>query len=109
MHGRSFKVRGLLVLMSWALVASHGLRAQPAALHVSPITIALDNPEATQQILVRSAVGDLTRAAAYEVLEPKIVAVDNAGLVRATAEGRTIVVVRSGKAEARIPVEVTGM
>jgi hypothetical protein len=110
MHRRSFAIhRGTLALGLWALVASSAAHAQPAPLQVTPTKIALDNPEATQQILARSSVGDLTRTAAYEVVEPKIVAVDATGLVRANAEGRTVIVVRSGKEEVRIPVEVTGL
>lgn len=82
-----------------------------STLLVSPATISLDNPEATQQILVRlaSAGGDLTRQATYEIAEPKIVTVDGHGLVQAKADGRTTIVVRHGQGEARISVEVSGL
>ena len=70
-----------------------------AALQVSPPSILLDNPEATQQILVRSAnsPADLTRLATYEIADPKIAAVDATGLVQPKAEGRTVLVIRHGQ------------
>jgi len=52
MHGRSATaIFCLLVVASWVLSTP----AQ-AALLVSPAAVALDNPEATQQLLVRSSV-----------------------------------------------------
>src|ERR1700683_1314303 len=94
-------VLGFLVVFS----SRDGIAAQqpppPAAapLHVSPAIITLDNPEATQQILVRSpkSSADLTRLATYEVLDPKLASVDAAGMVQPKAEGRTAIVVRHGQ------------
>src|ERR1019366_8570205 len=78
---------------------------------VSPPAVVLASPEATQQVLVRSSKspGDLTRLATYEVLDPKIATVDAAGLLQPKAEGRSVLVVRHGKEETRIPVEVSGL
>jgi hypothetical protein len=88
-----------------------GAKAANATLRVSPPLIVLDNPEAVQQLLVRSptASADLTRRATYEVLDTRIAAVDAAGLVQARADGRTVVVVRHGADGVRVPIEVTGM
>jgi len=114
MDGRSLAmVNGRLLVAFLAIVSGQECRAQPAAtpatLQVSPVTIALTNPEATQQILARSASADLTRAAAYEVLEPKVVTVDESGRVRTKSEGRSTIVVRHGREQVRIPVEVSGL
>ena len=113
MHGRSFTIlQGLLVVAIWGCISSgDGHARQPGgALVVSPASVVLDDPEASQQVLVagsdRSA--DLTRIATYAVLDPKIASVDASGLVQPRAEGRTTLVVRHGKDEARIPVEVRG-
>jgi len=98
--------RLLLALACWAVSAP-----AEAALQVSPAAVALDNPEAVQQILVRSAesAADLTRVATYEVVDPKIAAVDATGLVLPRGEGRTAIVVRHGQEQVRVPVEVVGL
>jgi hypothetical protein len=111
MRGKSFAfLQGLLVLGVWATFSNQDGRAQ-TTLHISPATVTLDSPEGTQQVLARSpkSSADLTRRAAYEILDPKIAAVDGAGLVQPKAEGRTVLVVRHEKEEARIPVEVCGL
>jgi hypothetical protein len=111
MRLRPFNIlQGLLVFGFWVTLSSPDGRAQ-ATLHVSPANITINNSEGTQQILVRATTtsADLTRLATYEVLEPKIAAVDTAGLVQAKAEGRTVIVVRHGKDEARVPVEMSGL
>jgi hypothetical protein len=84
---------------------------QASQLQVSPASVLLDNPEATQQLLVRSPTGsaDLTRLATYAVLDPQIASVDPTGLVQPRAEGRTSLVVRHGSESSLIPVEVRGM
>src|SRR5882724_9524093 len=111
MHGKALAIRhGLLALCLWACICGNDLRAQTASLQVSPSTIALDNPEATQQILVRSKSSvDLTRIATYDVFEPKIVTVDATGLVQANTEGQTVIAVRFGNEQALIPVTVSGL
>src|SRR5258708_23785379 len=111
MHGSTFAIRHwLFALCIGACVSSHDLRAQPASIQVSPSTIALDNPESTQQMLVRSKSSvDLTRTATYDIFEPKIVTVDATGLVQANTEGQTVIAVRFGNEQARIPVAVSGL
>jgi hypothetical protein len=84
-----------------------------ANVQVSPSAVALDNPEASQQLLVTiDAPGqprDATREATYEVADATIAAVDAAGMVTPRAEGKTEICVRHGSASLRIPVEVTGL
>src|SRR5437763_732417 len=70
----SYKMRALFIAICW-LIAGDG-RAQP--IHISPAAILLDNPEATQQVLVSNAdrSTDLTRGANYAIVDAKIAAVD---------------------------------
>lgn len=100
-------VNGLLIWMGW-ICACHPAQA---ALTVSPSTVILDNPEATQQLLVYSAPStvDLTRGVRYEVVDPKIASVDSSGLVLPKAEGRTAIVVHHGQESAQVPVQVSGL
>ena len=107
MRGGPFTLLRLLLLLGcWAATGS-----AEAALRVSPAAVTLDNPEATQQVLVNSSESpaDITRQARYEVVDPAIAAVDATGLVQPKAEGRTVLVVRHGQQEARVPVEVRGL
>lgn len=85
--------------------------ATGATLHVTPALVTLDNPEATQQVLVRSPnlAVDLTRAATYKILDPKIASVDHTGLVQVKGAGRTTLVVAHGTDRLSVPVEVTGL
>jgi len=108
MHGSSYAVVSRLLL---ALLCCAGADRVEAALQVSPVAVALDSPESTQQLLVRSsaAPADLTRLATYQAVDPAIVAVDANGLIQAKGEGQTFVVVKHGADEARIPVTVTGL
>lgn len=95
-----------------ALAAALCLHADAAwaQLQVTPATVKIDNPEATQQVLVKLANSprDLTHDVAYEIADPKIATVD-AGLIRPRGEGKTTLTVKSKEGEAKIPVEVTGL
>jgi hypothetical protein len=106
-------LHAVLAFVCAALGTGTECRSQPAAantsLQASPATVTLDRAEATQQILARSGSTDLTRLATYEVLDPKIVLVDAAGLVEPLSEGRTVLVVRHGAEQVRVPVEVSGL
>ena len=79
-----------------------------AAPVVSPAIVKLDNPEATQQLLVTLDGSDRTRAATYEVANPAIALVDSTGLVSPKAEGKTEIVVKLGTDVLRVPLEVVG-
>jgi hypothetical protein len=85
----------------------------PAALLVSPSAVALDSPEATQQLLVTAAGSarkiDHTRDAVYESLNPQVAVVDAAGLVSPRGEGRTEIVIREGAEMAHVSVMVSGL
>ena len=88
--------------------------ATPAAtLRVSPASVRLDSPEATQQLLISASVSgrtsDLTRKVTYTSADPKVAAVDAEGLIRPVGEGRTEVRVRQGASQLRVPLEVRGL
>ena len=80
-----------------------------AAPIVSPSSVKLENPEATQQLLVTLDASDRTRAATYEVANPAIALVDSTGLVSPRAEGKTEIVVKLGTDVLRVPLEVIGL
>src|SRR4051812_47121767 len=100
----------LAVFAFWLALASGGW-ASGSALQISPPAIVLDNPEATQQVLVRGAEKniDLTRATKYEVTDPAIAAVNATGLVQPKRQGRTTLVIRHGQQQASVPIEVMGL
>jgi hypothetical protein len=92
MHNRSFPLVPFLLAMGcWTLPAPVA-----AQLQVTPTALILDNPESTQQLLVRflPLAADATRLATYESLDPTIATVDANGLVQPRAEGRTEIGVR---------------
>ena len=77
--------------------------AAPDAVRVSPPSVRLDSPEASQQLLVTAPTGDATRAAKYEVADPAVAAVDASGMVTPKGEGRTEVRVRHGGTTELVP------
>jgi len=103
-------IRTLCVFGLLALFSTSNANAQ-APLQVSPPAVVLDNPEATQQVLVRSLKlpGDLTRLVQYQILDPRIASVDATGLVEPKSEGATSLVIRHDKDQVQIKVEVTGL
>lgn len=96
------------VFLAHAFVGSFEAQAQFSA---SPISVTIDRPEASQQLLVTSHVGmfrnDLTRQAEYLVANPELIRVDADGTVFPKADGETHVTVRMGANEIVVPVTVT--
>lgn len=85
-----------------------------AELVVSPDSVRLDSPEASQQVLVGAPQADgrrvdVSRVATYSVSAPEIAQVGPQGLMRPLADGRTELVVRYGGEEVRVPLEVRGL
>jgi hypothetical protein len=103
--------RESLALLLLAFTAPGFALAAPT---VTPATVKLDSPEATQQLLV-TAMGtngqpvDQTRSVTYESANPAIAVVDATGLVAPLAEGKTEIVIKAGTDVLRVPVEVTGL
>jgi hypothetical protein len=100
---------------TWAVLVTllAGFAPAHAAVLVTPPAVKLDSPEASQQLLVTldpaAQPRDGTHTAKYEVADPKIAAVDAAGMVTPKGEGRTEVRVTHGTEVVRIPVEVVGL
>ena len=93
-----------------------GAVASAAEIRVSPAAVVLNGPEASQQLLVFRVTGvgrslDLTRRAHYEVGDPRVVSVDETGLVMPLREGKTHLRIRveEGSSPTEIPVEVRGL
>ncbi|MCA9176147.1 MAG: DUF1553 domain-containing protein [Planctomycetales bacterium] len=76
-------------------------------LAVSPARVALERPEASQQLLVLTADGaGVTREATYESGNPAVATVDARGRVKPQGDGATKVLIRYGEQVAEVPVEV---
>ena len=105
------------LLISMALAVASAAASMPsrveAQLSVSPVSIQLDRPEGSQQLLVTNRIGDLSRdvsrEATYEVRPPAIVTIGSDGLVHPVSAGASRIVVRLGAVALEIPVNVTGL
>lgn len=102
------------VLLTFSVIASLTTATASAQIVVTPSSVRLDSPEATQQLLVsgQSAMGqpiDRTRVATYQSLNPTVVRVDADGLLIPLSEGKTEVVARFEGREVRVSVAVTGL
>ena len=102
-------VRNTLVMV----VLSLGSFCRAAELQVSPTTISLDRPEASQQILVTEVDGerrrDVTREARYEIAAPAIASIAADGLLRPATEGTTQLNVKFGDKTLNVPITVSGL
>jgi hypothetical protein len=101
-------------LRTWipGLVLLLGTAPLLAAIHVTPPSVVLDNPEATQQLLVTEdgpRPVDRTRSATYRVTQAGVVAIDATGLMQPVGEGRTDIEVSYEGMQARVTVEVKGL
>ena len=84
-----------------------------AQITVSPSSVTLDRPEASQQLLVSESVGlyrsDLTRKVEYSISNPAVIRVTADGMVFPKTDGQTEITVRNGEHEVVVPVKVTGI
>lgn len=84
-----------------------------AQIAVSPPTIVLDRPEASQQVLVTETIGnqrhDRSRGVEYVVADPALARVDPMGMVYPLADGDTQIMIRHGAEKFTIPVTVKGL
>lgn len=85
-----------------------------AKLRVSPPTIVLEGPEASQQVLISQLAADgkpldVSRSAGYQIVPPTIATVDRRGLVRPLAEGRGQLVVQHDNQRLVVPIEVRSL
>lgn len=85
-----------------------------AEIRISPPSILLDSPEASQQVLVTRVISkkrsqDLSRSVSYEVLPPTIASVDQSGLIRPLTEGKGKLVVSHQGHQISVPLEVRSL
>ncbi len=102
-----FQMSRIWLVLLFPAVLSAGLR-------VSPTAVVLDNPEASDQLLVAEELSDgrtsdVSREVKYEVVDPQVVLVDASGFVQPRAEGQTEIVIRNGTTELRVSVTVRGL
>ena len=108
-QARFFVSVALVWICSAARLPSHA----EAQLSVSPVSVQLDRPEASQQLLVTNRIGelvrDVSREVTYEVRPPAVVVISVDGLIHPVSEGSSRIVVRLGTVELDVPVTVTGL
>ncbi len=90
-----------------------------AAVQVTPATVSLRSPEATEQLLVAAPKGkdrsvDLTRSVNYRSTNPAVATVTVTGVIQPRGEGAVEVIINrrgpgAGAELARVPVRVTGL
>lgn len=102
----------------FAILAIVALRFDSACMAaeicISPLSILLDSPEASQQVLVtsllsRSRTKDLSRSVSYEVIPPGIASVDQSGLLRPLTDGTGKLVVSHQGQRISVPLEVRSL
>ena len=84
-----------------------------AGLVVEPVEVKLQGHRASAQLLASDKLADgssadVTSLARYESLAPTVAIVTSAGRIIPRGHGSTVVVVRHGDGEIRVPVQVTG-
>ena len=96
------------------LVASFPARAADpvSAIVADPVAVRLNGPKAVYSLLIhgQTAAGtiDLTHAARYRSLDPKVATVNDAGVIRAAADGSTTVEVEAAGRKVSVAVTVKG-
>ncbi len=85
-----------------------------ADIQISPEQVTLSGPESTQQLLVKLMEGksnlkDITLQTKYEISGPKIIKVDEFGLIEPIAEGETIISALHEGMKTSVKVKVIGL
>jgi hypothetical protein len=98
----------LLILFLSLESVSHG-----AELQVSPATVSLDRPEASQQILVTEVDGerrrDVTREVQYQIAASTVANIAPDGLIHPAGEGTAQLTVKLGDRSVNVPIVVSGL
>lgn len=97
-----------------ALISAGSVNQTNAAITVSPTHVALDDPEATQQILVYQSAkdgqqNDSTRQATFTFSKPGVAHIDSRGVVRPLKEGMVELHIQVGVDRKVVPVHVSGI
>ncbi len=109
---RGVAVRHAIVLAAFVTIL--GAAPAGASLQVSPRTLVLERPEATEQLQVLAPKGpdrslDLTRTVRYTSSNPRVATVSTAGRVEPRGEGRAEIRISHGKFLLKVPVEVKSL
>ncbi|QDU98384.1 Bacterial Ig-like domain (group 2) [Lignipirellula cremea] len=99
--------------MAGVCVLLAAVESKAGELQASPATITIQNPEASQQVLVTELADgrrlDRTRSVRFETLPQGVISVDDQGLVRPLADGAAELIIHFDKQRLSVPVEVSGM
>jgi len=102
-----------LVCFACAVLLAASSAVAADGLVVRPGVVRLGSPEDTVQVLVETQRGDRvvdrSRDARWSVADPAIARVDQTGLVKPVADGRTQLRITDGQATRSIDVQVTGV
>jgi hypothetical protein len=97
---------GLLLFACLYCASSHLVRANEPELTVSPNKVVLEDSLARRQLLVTAATGDVTHACTYEVANPAVARIDDAGYVIPIGPGATEIAIRHGEVQTKVPLTV---
>lgn len=100
-----------IIMASHLLCLAIAFGAAPDALRIEPAALTLTGPRATQRLVVlRSAGGavraDVTARVTFASSDPKVAAIDQAGVVRAVGDGRAVISATLGDATVSATVKV---
>jgi hypothetical protein len=109
-----FACLGLLFWPVPLLVADEPLRTPLRRLSIEPGEVVLSNHWDRVQLVVTghfndSLLCDLTATTSFSIQRPQVAEVSGQGIVIPKGKGETVVVVRCGNLQARVPVRVEGM
>jgi hypothetical protein len=104
-----------LLVLAFLLPAAVPARADDAVVAVTadPAAVTLSGPKAVYSLLIHGKTGDgrltdLTHAAHYRSLDPKVAAVSDGGVIRGAADGATTVEVEAAGKKVAVAVTVKG-
>lgn len=102
---------GVVLLTAFGVLT---LSVIAAEVRVSPTSVVLDRPEASQQLVVtelldaKSPPKDLTQAATYSVQPEGVVRIGTDGLVQPLNDGAAQIVIKTASGELKVAVTVSG-
>jgi hypothetical protein len=97
----------ILALACWCVVSTRLARADEAPLTVSPSEkLVLEDSLARRQLRVSVGGGDVTHRCTYEVANPAVARVDETGYVVPLGPGETVLTIRHGQQQTKLPLTV---
>jgi len=109
-HFRLHRLFAILVIVA----LSSGGPCMAAEIRISPPSILLDSPEASQQVLVTSVISknqsnDLSRNVSYKIVPSGLASIDQSGLLRPLTNGKGKLVVSHQGQRISVPLEVRSL